>query len=263
MTRRIHSLAKSNEMGFTIIETMIAIAISGLLILFVTVAVLNIGHLFEKGTAGASIQDNTRAVIDQVSDDLELSPGPVTSGSGTLPINVTINGTTVPVPVISYCVGDSVRYTATIGYEIGTGTEPNQASDTTIPYIPHILWRDNDSALPNTSGSNDDYALNQTNPGCKAINLDNTTSLAADDPSGSEQGGADSRLLTFVITGSGPYNVAVGEAYGPISLLTNTTPAAITSATSANPTLCKDQDGQQYCSADSLTTNITPRVSGN
>lgn len=178
---------KFRQSGFTIVELMIAMAVLSVVLLVVTLAMLNIGNLYNKGINQAKVQNAARSLSDEISNHLQLmsqgaSPVPGVVGS------VNVQGQNISVYVA--CMGDT-RYTFVIGIQQGSNSSPQQ------PQIPHVLWRDK----------------------CEGP----TPNLTAATPSatGTELIPNRARLTQFEISGTGVYNVKVGIAYGDNDLLTD------------------------------------------
>lgn len=108
---------KSSD-GFTIIELMIATAVLSVVLVMITVIMLNIGHLYYKGINQARIQDNTRAVSDDIAQHLKLGDNFFHVGGSA---------------VGAYCLGD-MRYTYVLYRQISDSPDPTQSE--------HVLWRD-------------------------------------------------------------------------------------------------------------------------
>ena len=178
---------KRQQSGFTIVELMIAMAVLSVVLLVVTLAMLNIGNLYNKGINQAKVQNAARSLSDEISSHLQImsqGASPVPSVVG----QVNVEGQNVDVSVA--CMGDT-RYTFVIGVQQGSNSTAEQ------PQIPHVLWRDK----------------------CEGP----TPNLAASVPSsnGTELVPNRARLTQFEVSGTGVYNVKVGIAYGDNDLLTD------------------------------------------
>lgn len=253
--------------GFTIIETMISLAIFGVILLMVSVIMINISHLYYKGITESDTQDNTRQIISQVSEDLELNPGQIVNGGPW----TAADGATVE----SVCIGGDVRYSYVVGYRIGSGTEPY---DSTIPLVNHVLWRDNPTTAPSTTpippqGNPADDPADQPSSSCPVVDV--TTLTASEDPGGSELIASDSRLSTFCIGTlditkindcdntsnlKSPFNLYVGVDFGAIDLLTNGTSTAVNPSNITNNTVCAGSTSDQFCATAYLNTTVAQRV---
>ncbi len=238
-------IAISNNRGFTIVETMISLAILGTILLFATIIIINVSNLYYKGIDTASAQDNTRSIINQLGQDLKFNVGPLAVGSDTVS----------SVPIQSYCIG-SIRYSFAVGYRVGAGNESN-TSGTSFPLLPHAIWRDDKS-------NSNDVPTGQP-AGCPVVDI-TKTDLATVDPKGIELITANSRLTSLCVgTQSGsscspittaPYIITAGVAYGSIDLFSDSasSPSSISPATT-----CAGSHGDQFCATSNLTTTVVPR----
>jgi prepilin-type N-terminal cleavage/methylation domain-containing protein len=244
---------RSPEQGFTIIELMIATAVLSTIILLATVIMTSIGSLYDKGINQARIQDDTRNVTDQLSQDLKFNNAAITIGSGTA---VTPSGKSIT--VYAYCIGTTVRYSYVIGYKIGTS---KYDIDNSTPESPDVLWRD-DQTNPNvvshvTSGSS-----------CTPVDVAVTGGVQG---SGTELIAPDSRLTAFCIGNitsgacssdggtaiTSPYDLTVEMAYGDIDLL-----SGLTAGQQSNNVTCHGGSGDQFCATSILTTTAVQRTTG-
>ena len=233
--KRIKNLKASD--GFTIIELLIATAVLSTILLMVTVVMINIGHLYYKGINQSRIQDNVRAITDDVSQHLKL-------GDNFFQVN---NGSTY-----AYCIGDT-RYTYLLYKQIGTNPGPPDYQSQ------HVLWRD----------------TNPTPGSCPSVLLDLSTTLPS--ANGTELAAPNSRLTSFSIIGSSPYNIVVGEAYGDNDLLCDTgTLNDCTTSYNANSVIaklitgllssptgniyCRGSIGDQFCATSNLNTTVVSRL---
>lgn len=173
----MNKLGNSQERGFTIVELMIATAVLSTLLVVVSIMMANIGKLYYKGITQAKMQDNTRSVVDEVADRLQLnnSNPPVIPDSG-------VGG------VKSYCVG-TTRYTYIENIRV-TDDPPTPST----PSIKHVLWRD---TVPVGT--------------CGVANL----ALPTPSANGSELLTTKSRITQFTISPvTSPFRVTLGLAYG-------------------------------------------------
>lgn len=227
----------NEESGFTIVELMIATVVLALILLLVTVVMINIGTIFDKGVNQTNVQDSVRDIVDQLGQNLQVSDTGYTGGTASM------NMTGFP-SAQAFCIGDQ-RFTYIVGYQLGAiGSKDPDGR----PRIAHVLWRDNPSGAPNN---------------CPAVNLN----TAQPSPGGSELVPADSRLTFLSITqalSNGPYKVQVAEAYGDSDLLNGSTYPPPYNATSPHPpegygTTCLGTTGEQFCATAALTDLFTPR----
>lgn len=166
---------KLNRQGFTIIELMIATIIVSVILVFVSTVMIGIGRIYYKGINQNRVQDNARAINDEVSQQLQFN------GSDVIPVGPTASG------LRRYCIGN-VRYTYVLNKRIGPA-DANHAL--------HVLWRDT-NPNPDTCFLLDTF-FNTTTPSAGGVEL-----IAA-----------NSRLTEFTITPStSPYTVRVGVLFG-------------------------------------------------
>jgi len=242
---------RSSESGFTIIELMIATAVLSTMILVVTVIIINIGTLYDKGINQSRTQDAVRDITDQIGQDLKFNPGGALIDPA--PLNVAAGGTgnqaPVTVTIHSICTG-TIRYSYIVGYELGSSVNAtdfgNGGSSLNYPTMPAILWRDNNSGGTGT---------------CVPVNLLNPNAIAtsAANNNGTELAPANTRLTLFQVSGASPYTIDVSLAYGDYGLLTNyspptTHPSKVTSVT------CDGDTGDQFCATAGLETVVVERI---
>ena len=98
------------QQGFTIVELLIATAVFGLVLLFVSTAVLQFSRVYYKGVTETNTQDAARGVMDRIGQAIQFDGGTVTS-------------TTTPSPgtPATFCVGN-VQYTYILGYQLTDST---------------------------------------------------------------------------------------------------------------------------------------------
>jgi len=101
-----------NKKGFTIIELMIATMVFGVVLLFVTIAILQFTRVYYKGVTQANTQDTTRTLVDNITQAIQFNGGAITA---TPP---RVYGATA-----AFCVGN-VQYTYVIGKQLVDST-PN------------------------------------------------------------------------------------------------------------------------------------------
>lgn len=217
---KLHNL---NTRGFTIIELMIATTVLSVVLLLATSLMTNIGNLFQKGVNQSRVQDAARSIADDVSQNLKLNIGTLTSGTGSGPT----------AGFDAYCIGDT-RYSYVIDQKIGT-TGQNDPVPGGTPEEDHVLWRD---------------SWNPLNP-CVPADLSQPSPSSA----GTELISPNSRLTAFCIgqlsggscsiASGSPYTISIEVAYGDGDLLNGTTGLNVT---------CNGHTGDQFCATSSLTT---------
>lgn len=208
----INKRVHTQQTGFTIVELLIATAVLSVLMLIATVTITSIGNLFFKGFNQSRIQNDTRNITNEVAQQLQLSDGYATASDNSVPTR----------PITSYCIG-TTRYSALVGIQIGSSANQSQ----------HVLWRD---TVP--AGS------------CTALSAAAMNSVSPSS-GGTELIAPSSRLTAFSISGSAPFTISVGVAYGDDDLL----------HLSGLNTTCNGGSGSQFCATSSLTTAVSPRVS--
>lgn len=241
--------APPQQDGFTIVELMIATSILSIILVLASVAMISIGNLYQKGINQSNTQDDVRSIADELSQDLKLNSGQVTTVTDT---TATFSDGSHPT-IHAICIGSSVRYSYITGYEIGNGTENNR------PEVPHILVRDDNTDY--TGGFGGDIL--GSSPGCHPIDLTKTS--FAHESGDSELIATKSRLTYFCVTSNGsctdlnptsPYTVSIGVAYGDTDLLsspTGSSPGAVT---------CSGNTGDQFCATAYITTLAVQRLNG-
>jgi prepilin-type N-terminal cleavage/methylation domain-containing protein len=209
------------QKGFTIVELMIATTVLSVILLLVTVMMISIGNLFSKGVNQARVQDNVRSISDEFAQQLKFTGATLTWTTN--PANITINDLGgIPHVYVknAFCIGDT-RYSFIVGVQIGTAS--NQ--------IRHVLWRDSLSGVGATA--------------CDPVNLQNNITTA-----GTELIAPNSRLTDLRISGTSPYTIDLGLAYGDDDLLSN---PHSTGPPQPEP-LCTGNVGDQFCATAKLHT---------
>jgi len=244
---------KNNETGFTILELLIATAILSIILLLVTVVMISIGSLYNKGLSESNTQDTARNIVSQISSQLELSADDATYGQGTVS-NVNVS---------AYCIG-GIRYSFVLN------TLPGENGNT----LQHVFWKDVPTGYCNPNFPAD---LTQSNPsGASATN-------------GEELISPSTRLTSFCIgsevtvnatcnnssTLSSPYVVSIGLAFGSADLLCDNNPSpSEPPANNCNATnlsgenlsningqvTCRGKTGDEYCGTSYLNTVIDSRL---
>jgi prepilin-type N-terminal cleavage/methylation domain-containing protein len=225
---------KSSQKGFTIIELLIATAILSTMLVVVTILMLSIGSLYQKGINQAKIQNTTRQVTDDISQRLKESPGsPYYHGDGKTSTGV-------------LCLGNT-RYS----YQIG------QRRDATH----HVLWRDT-------------IDLSADSSSCIAANLSlavpNSSQVGR---RGVELAPGNSRLFLFKVSGVGVYKIQLGLAHGEDDLLcapinrpgscdVSTAMSTFPSDYQTDELLCKSKQGDQFCATARSDTTVVQRLVG-
>lgn len=167
----------ADQKGFTIIELMIATSVLSVILVMVSVMMIGVGKLYNKGINLSRVQGNVRAINSEISQQIQLSnatPHPGADDSSTQP-SYTFK---------SLCIGPT-RYSYVLNHQIG--------STVVSPQLKHVLWRDKDDGT------------------CKPRDL--TSSSPSGD--GTELIAPNSSLTAFdVQLQPSSYKVTVGVAYG-------------------------------------------------
>lgn len=222
-----------DQKGFTIIELMIATSILSTILVIVTVVMIGIGNLYYKGIAQSRVQDDTRGVTDELSQQLQLNGQALSTA--TWPAK----------KELAYCVGN-LRYTYVMNTQLGHVSPGGGA----VVYK-HVLWRDTNPTPGSCS----------IDPG----DIGNVTSvdLTQNTPSsgGTELISGNTRLTSFCVgkftapstcnqATVSPYPVTVSTAYGDDDLLN----------LNGYNTTCRGGVGDQFCSTARLQTTAVQRL---
>ena len=173
---------KHQQRGFTILELMIATTVLAVMLVLVSAMMIAIGNLYYKGVSQARIQADTRSIVDDLAQHLQLSDVPPRTEAHTL----TIPGDSTHV-IKAYCT-DSTRYSYVLDKQIGTNSDQ----------IRHVLWRD---SIPST--------------GCDPADLTSANPSSG----GTELISGNSRLTAFSISPNSPYTVDIEVVLGDTDLL--------------------------------------------
>ena len=167
------------QSGFTIIELLIATTVLSVILLMVAGVLTGIGGLYYKGLNLSRTQQNSRAIIDDLSQQLQYTDQQPTLGSDSTTFGFTVN---------YICIG-TIRYVYVINKQIGDGAGQ----------IAHVLVRE--------TGKNCSDALPDLR--IAALGANQTEMIAAN----SRLYRLD---LNPTVT---PYSLEVGTAYGEDDLL--------------------------------------------
>jgi len=259
----------NSQKGFTIIELMIATSILAIIILIVTVLIINIGVIYDKGVNVSQLQDTNRSLSEQLVRQLQINNNNIQAG---------VDTTTEPsIPINVYCIGNT-RYSFI--YNVTEGETINRLT------IHHVLWEDSPAGGCSSTTAAD---LTQYSPSSNANGIDLLE--------------PNTRLTSFCIgsaptlnnqcssfTPSSPFTLSVGLAYSsggddygddllcdtgngsnPIdcNLLVDMQTIPVTSGV-LDPTnrllnpigqlICKGGQGGQFCSTTYLNTVVTSRI---
>ncbi len=227
---------KNHQVGFTILELLIATMVFSIIFLGTTTALIEIGKLYYKGVVTGRTQEVARGLTDQLSQQLQFTNATVQTGTTTYDVTGGNDGT-VPnkLTMNAMCIG-TTRYSYRLNTQVNANT-PAGEYDAQNNRLQHALWRDTVAA-----GS-----------GCSAVDLSQTKPTAT----GEEVLGERMRLGAFNLqcdtaTGSNLCSLKVSVAYGDNDLL----------AFDSNglPTYCQSIIGSQWCAVSSFQSSVLNRV---
>ena len=242
MKRNSIKIKSSN--GFTIVETLIAMAIAATILLLLSTGVVDISREFYRGVIQSETQNVARNIVDDIAQSIQFQGG-----------SVYLTPTTTPAPgaLTVFCVGGQ-QYTYQLGYQyVGSSWNAglaqaqdammvNEVVSTSCPPVGPISW---------PSGTN----------------------------TGRELLGQNMRLAVFNVTqlstGVGAaqlYKVDVKVVYGATNLLCDPSDTINSGANCSSnniiPTAdlnkpdlqCKYGSSSQYCDVSELTTVVEKRI---
>lgn len=99
-----YSRKQNSERGFTIVELMIATVVFSVVMLMCSMAIIQIGRIYYKGITTSRTQEAARAILDEISQAIQLNGGAVTQ-------------TTVGGANKIFCIGDQ-RYSYRLGVQV-------------------------------------------------------------------------------------------------------------------------------------------------
>ncbi|HSX53220.1 MAG TPA: prepilin-type N-terminal cleavage/methylation domain-containing protein [Patescibacteria group bacterium] len=238
---KLRNLHKSTK-GFTIVELMIATSVFAFILLVVTFGMLQVGRTYYKGITVSRTQTAARGIIDQISQGIQFSGGPVTTTDG----QDNLDGTTY-----AFCINNT-RFTYVLGQEVVDG---NPVSG---------LHQTNHGLVVDTVPSN----CNSLGPSHNTLTTVTATGLAAGE---TELLGPFMRLAKLDVendpsdpTNHTLYDITIRVVYGDDDLLCSPSggdcsdPMATPSPNSADAT-CKGVIGGQFCAVSELSTVVEKR----
>ena len=111
----LYSKKKFNQQGFTIIELLVATLIFSTILLVATFAIIQVSRVYIRGYIGATTQNTNRSILDQLTQQLQLS----TNGTIILPASSPSGA------VYWFCVNGD-RYTYVYNYAVGDPLSPTK-----------------------------------------------------------------------------------------------------------------------------------------
>lgn len=98
--------------GFTVVELMIAIAIFGLVLLFVATAIMQVSRIYYRNITETKVQNTNRELVDSISRAIQFNGGTVTD---------TLIGAVGGPTVYTFCIGNQ-QYSYKLGQQLVEGT---------------------------------------------------------------------------------------------------------------------------------------------
>lgn len=98
--------------GFTVVELMIAIAIFGLVLLFVATAIMQVSRLYYRNLTETKVQNTNRELVDGISRAIQFNGGTVTD---------TPPGAVGGSATYTFCIGNQ-QYSYKLGQQLVEGT---------------------------------------------------------------------------------------------------------------------------------------------
>lgn len=239
--------------GFTIIELMVALVVLSTILLIVTIALMGIGNIYDKGQITSTTQNITTSAINDVVNKIEFSgniPNLVgASGqncNGTAPgsswcesYQVGQSSSSPKANVYAYCIGN-YRYSFVLNREIVSTSSDLTSSVFNQNPTYHALYVDE----YNNSSDCTPLDLFITNPELSQPNNISGTN-------GRELLLPNMRLLNFSITPNTitqSYTINITAAYGSDELL------------NTNSFSCKSTSGQQFCAVSTMSDTVMRRL---
>ncbi|HSX46912.1 MAG TPA: prepilin-type N-terminal cleavage/methylation domain-containing protein [Patescibacteria group bacterium] len=218
------------QLGFTVIELLIATAIFSVILLICAAALVQVGRVYTKGITTSRTQETAISIMDDVSQALQFSGGAFS------PINT-------PQNPYRFCINDH-RYNFKIGYQLTDDTSPSSFQAN------HVLYKDInascDAAFTNLSSSPAPQEL--LSPGMRLAKLD----------------------ITQIPSTTRLYSITVRVVYGDNDLLCSPTVDDCNNSNdnftsySVNGVpadlSCKSTAGSQFCAVSELSTTVQKRI---
>jgi prepilin-type N-terminal cleavage/methylation domain-containing protein len=176
------------QKGFTIIELMIATMVFSVILIVITTAIIQIGHIYYKGVTSARTQEAARGIIDDISRSIQMSGGTVTPS-----ITNAASGAK------GFCVNQR-RYSYVLDKQL------------------------TDSSLVASDQTKHALVVDEMNSQCTgATSAQDITNAQVSLAAGSDELlGPNMRLAKMSVTGSGDlYTISVRVVYGDTDLLTS------------------------------------------
>ena len=252
-----------NQSGFTLVELMIATSVFALTMLLVTVSVIYVSNIYVKGNIESSTQDATRAVLSNLSRDIQFNKG------GTVSVNQASNQQWY------YCIGNDL-------YVFDLNKEVSNSSG--AQFAPHALVVFSNAPCPDGSTATCFMGVLSTLPATLNVNCGGSTYK------GVELLGSNMRLGQFNLAycpslsppapcAVGGYTLNVTVGYGDDISNGGVLSPTLTGGGAGCTNYCPDYTnpqitiaygynyicgpvslGGQFCATSTLTTNIFSRI---
>jgi len=157
----VSKLKINNQLGFTIVELLIATAVFSAILLGATFALIQVGKMYYKGIVSARTQEVARNVTDSISRPIQFQGSGVRSNANADEI-LTSGGLTFSKSV--RCVGDQ-RFTYVIDLQVDASVPSGSISGDKIR---HALWLD---TMPSAADLCVPVDLTQAQPTAKGSDL--------------------------------------------------------------------------------------------
>ena len=222
--RRLIFWPPERTRGFTIIELMIATMIFSVVLLLVTSGILQVARVYYKGLTEANTQTTARGIIDNISQSIQFSGGPVSETVGTSP------GTDY-----AFCINNN-QFTYRLGRQVRNNPT---ASDQTWHAI----------VVRTITGSCSTTAA-------QVLSSQTVTG-------GRDLMGQDMRLANLVVDdiGSNRFRITVRVVYGDSELLFSPSAPGDTTGYGRADAVCRpERASTQFCAVSELSTVVVKRV---
>ena len=263
----------TNQKGFTIVELMFSTTIFSAVLLLCLSALVQIGRMYYKGVTTSQTQEAARAVLDELTQAIQLSAGNIKAPVGiaadgitllAAPVGPVINvaGATVadiPKNAMAYfCIG-TTRYT----YALDRKQSPSAGNNVANKEIYHAFWVDEPSICADAASTSD----------ISPTPVDLTAAAPTKDASGNPTGRnllSDNMRITRLIlvqpagsTDNTIWQIQLTIAYGDDDVLV-VDDAGTPADTSDDRRICRGSYiGTQFCAFSELSTIVKRRVLSN
>lgn len=230
-----------NNAGFTILELLIATTVFGVMMLFATTGMIEIGRAYYKGITSSKTQEIARTVERDIANTVQggadntVTPGNLPTG---LPADTYNYG------VVSLCIGKS-RYT------YAPGVKSANVNDFSEPKtIKHALWYD---VRNSSSGTCHALDLTRDNPSeTPGTDTDDTDAAKAQRR---DLLATNMRVARFDIVSRGPgVAIDIRVLYGDSAVIDDKD-----TATPADDTCLSKRAGGQFCAFSELNSFASKR----